>query len=124
MSRPGNEVGRRGRHTDDVGLGSELDVESGSLGGKELGRGRAARDPLERERLDEPLGPAGKNRVALRAEPRQVSSELNGLIRGDASGDPEDNAASLPRASGMKYTSYDGPLYPSRRLRPTRRNSI
>ena len=85
-------------------------MESGSLRGKELGRAGAARDPLERERLDEPLRAGGKDRVDHGAEPRQVSGELNGLIGGDASGDAEDDPPSLPGAPGMKYTSYDGPL--------------
>ncbi len=85
-------------------------MEGGSLGGKELGRGGAARDPFERERLDEPLRAGGKDCVDCGAEPRQIPGELNGLIGGDASGDAEDDPPSLPRAPGMKYTSYDGPL--------------
>ena len=105
MGRPGNEVGRRRRHTHDVGLGPELDVERGSLGRKQFGRRGSTRNGIERERLDEPLGPAGKNRVDLRAEPRQIPGELNGLIGGDAPGDAEDDPPSLPRASGVKYTS-------------------
>ena len=125
LSRPSNQIGSGGRHTHDVGLGPELDVESGPLSGKQVGRGRAARDPLERERLDETLRAGRNNRVDDGAEPGQVSGELNGFIGGDAPGNAEDDPPSLPRPPGMKYTwGRHTRFYPSRRLRATRRNSI
>ena len=124
MGRPSNEVGGRRCHTHYVSFRPQLDVESSSVGREQFGRGGSSCNRIERERSDELFGPGGKNRVDLPTEPRQVPRKLNGLIGGDAPCDAEDDASSLPRASGMKYTSYDGPLYPSRRLRPTRRNSI
>ena len=80
-------------------------MQSRSLGGEELGGGGSARDPLEGERLDEAPSACGENRVDFRAEPRQIPGELDGFIGCDAPGDTENDPPSLPRASGMKYTS-------------------
>ncbi len=95
-------------------------MESSSLGGEQFGRGGSARNPIERKRLDEPLGPVGKNRVHLRAETRQVPGELNGLISGDAPGDAEDDPPSLPRAPGMKYLALPAPASDEAELDLTR----
>jgi hypothetical protein len=99
---PSQEVGRSRGYDDGIGLQTETDVKSRTGTGEEIGVNLPARNRLKRERLDELEGPTGHYDVDPGPQTSEVPGQLNGLIRGNTAGDPQDHPAPLPGASGMQ----------------------
>ena len=102
LGRPGQEVGRGRSHHHHIGFHTETDVKRRPGAGEEIGMNLSARDPLEGKRLDEALGASRHNNVDPGPQSSEVPGQLNGLIRGDSAGDPQDHPAPLPGASAVQ----------------------
>jgi len=100
---------RRGRRDhDQVGLIGELDMPDRRLLGEaeQIGEHRPAGQRLEGHRPDELLRPRGHRDVDLRARLVQQPHQLGGLVRGDAAGDPDDDARVLQGVCGITGRSF------------------
>ena len=63
---------------------------------------RATGYALEAEGRDEFLGSPSQDYIDRRAEPGQVTRNLDRLVRGDTAGHAEHHAAAFPRTSGAQ----------------------